>query len=67
MSTITVEKSVLCRIANKLEKKLSLEGHDWCGEYQCSICSAAGRGDIEHNDGCPMGELWQLINEAVPQ
>ena len=52
----------LRRIADSLERKTNNNkyGH---GEHVCQFCDARGCADVEHKDGCPIGELWVIVGE----
>lgn len=32
------------------------------GEYVCKFCNARGHAEVEHKDGCPIGDLWEVAN-----
>jgi hypothetical protein len=45
----------LRKVISRLEQSTSKIDH---GSYTCKFCG----GCATHNDGCPVGELWEIIN-----
>lgn len=51
-------KAQLTKALDTLELKLNRDRD----AFDCPLCEQTGNGTGEHSETCPIGELWQIVN-----
>lgn len=54
-------KTALTKVVDKLERTTNKNALGY-GEHVCQFCDAHGHTNLEHKEGCPIGDLWSIIN-----